>query len=158
MSYCQINTEEYFLDIHDPALFRSSRPDILYKIDVPKNLAKPAEKHLGGSPPNKTASPSPQPHQKRPQHECPPTNIAKPPRAAPLTAPLARYSRTNYQKVLKNILKKFSKFLGEYLCRSLLLIKLHATASCRVFTKLKSTLQFDFQISLMKEMRNFLNI
>ena len=158
MSYCQINTEEYFLDIHDPALFRSSRPDILYKIDVPKNLAKPAEKHLGGSPPTKLQAPACSPTKRDPSTSAPPTNIAKPPRAAPFTAPFARYSRTNYQKVLKNILKKFSKFLGEYLCRSLLLIKLHATASCRVFTKLKSTLQFDFQISLMKEMRNFLNI
>ena len=88
MSYCEINTEEYFLDIHDPALFRSGRPDILHKIDVPKNLAKPAEKHLGGSPPNKTASPSLQPHQKRPQHECPP-RILRNPQEQPLSQPFS---------------------------------------------------------------------
>ena len=50
MSYCERNTEQYFLDLHDQALFRSSRPNTFYKIDVPKNLAKFAGKHLGGSP------------------------------------------------------------------------------------------------------------
>ena len=59
MSYCKINTEEYLLDLHDQALFRGSRPDILYKIDVPKNLAKPAGKHLGGSPPKQNCKPQP---------------------------------------------------------------------------------------------------
>ena len=157
MSYCKINTEEYLLDLHDQALFRGSRPDTLYKqmfLKIQQNLQ---ENTWVGAPPNKIASPSPQPDQKRPQHGCSPANIAKPLRGAFFTALFAWYSRTKYQKVLKNILKEFSKFL-EYLCRSPLLIKLQATASCRVLAKLKSTLQFDFQISLMKEMRNFWNI
>ena len=87
MSYYEINTEEYFLDIHDPALFRSSRPDILYKIDVPKNLAKPAEKHLGGSPPTKLQAPARSPTKRDPSTSAPPRILRNPQEQPPSQPP-----------------------------------------------------------------------
>lgn len=104
MSYCEINTEEYFLDIHDPALFRSGRPDILHKIDVPKNLAKPAEKHLGGSPPTKLQAPARSPTKRDPSTSAP-HEYCETPKSSPFHSPF----RPVFQNQLPEGVKKYSE-------------------------------------------------